>query len=559
MDNKDGRRSRVPAGTFGASNPPPPPAKHPATPPTEAANTPAEARDSSPSEPGEGRARYKSTLVGHPTAGAAASSGPAAPVLAPPKWRGAKPYLQGEEPQPRLSSIPTPPPVAVPPGVDLDAELGTPGRTRITTKVGQPPPAQPPEAALPEEPLAQPVAAAREQEPARLAAIGDAIQQMLDGQASVPMQVEEPSADGIDEIPIDELPIEEILDGFAAPEPEPPPPAVLAAVELTRRAAPRPPATPGSGEAQAPQVIEVPRSSAAIEVDARAESPAVEASAPASKRAERGPAPAAAAPPRVRRPRVEVRLRTEGARVSSLAPAEVRAARNPDAQQAGLGILLVAAMVVIGVGGWFVTRGGYPGPPVRPSAQKVPATPAAAAAALPPVAAPPSLPPASAEPAPVVEERPADAERPAEPAVGTAKPGAKRAPHVAAKPASRALKDEHADDRASSAAREGRDEGAVLRVVPSSEHGDLPEIPARDDVRAAIAQIGAAVRECARGLRGTAQLDITVANTGFVTHAVVGGDFAGTPEGSCIARAARGAQFVPFKKPRFRVIYPFSL
>jgi hypothetical protein len=40
---------------------------------------------------------------------------------------------------------------------------------------------------------------------------------------------------------------------------------------------------------------------------------------------------------------------------------------------------------------------------------------------------------------------------------------------------------------------------------------------------------------------------------------VVGGDFAGTPEGSCIARVARTAQFVRFAKPRFRVIYPFSL
>ena len=64
---------------------------------------------------------------------------------------------------------------------------------------------------------------------------------------------------------------------------------------------------------------------------------------------------------------------------------------------------------------------------------------------------------------------------------------------------------------------------------------------------------------CAHGMQGTAQLDITVADTGFVTSAVVGGDFAGTPEGSCIARAVRSAQFAPFKKPRFRLIYPFSL
>jgi hypothetical protein len=99
----------------------------------------------------------------------------------------------------------------------------------------------------------------------------------------------------------------------------------------------------------------------------------------------------------------------------------------------------------------------------------------------------------------------------------------------------------------------------VLKVTPHDQGSDLPELPSRDDVLAALAPIRAGVDECAHGQHGMAQVDITVASTGFVTHAVVDGDFAGTPEGSCIARAARRAQFVAFKKPTFRVIYPFSL
>ena len=97
------------------------------------------------------------------------------------------------------------------------------------------------------------------------------------------------------------------------------------------------------------------------------------------------------------------------------------------------------------------------------------------------------------------------------------------------------------------------------RVAQSEPSGELPDTPSRDDVKAALVPLWPAVTECAHGQRGMAQLDITVTSSGQVSHAVVGGDFAGTPEGSCIARAARTAQFTPFKKPRFRVIYPFQL
>jgi hypothetical protein len=97
-----------------------------------------------------------------------------------------------------------------------------------------------------------------------------------------------------------------------------------------------------------------------------------------------------------------------------------------------------------------------------------------------------------------------------------------------------------------------------VAVAPRLPAGELPEIPSRDNVLAALEPLRKGIGECAHGQHGVAQLDITVAGNGVVTHAVVGGDFAGTPEGSCIARVARAAQFVPFAKPRFRVIYPFS-
>ena len=45
----------------------------------------------------------------------------------------------------------------------------------------------------------------------------------------------------------------------------------------------------------------------------------------------------------------------------------------------------------------------------------------------------------------------------------------------------------------------------------------------------------------------------------IVATAVVGGDFAGSPEGSCIAKTVKQAQFPQFSKPAFKFTYPVQL
>jgi hypothetical protein len=487
-------------------------------------------------EPTDSRRRYVSTIVGHPTATSGAA-GPLAPVLAPPRWRGAKAYLEGDEPQLRVSAIPTPPPVTA--AQAAAAASGSP--SRVTTKMGPPPsevsPAPPPGESN--------------------AAIGDAIQEMLDGQASVPMQVEEQNAEALDEIPIVDLPIEEILDGFSAPDVLPPPSVPSAG----------PPPVPGAAASAGtePELDTSERNTSPLPPPPptveplQAHGPAAlsaATSAQPEREAALGPRPVA---------RVELKRRhasvdpvPERARpvASSLAPAEVAKRGRGDDAQSGLGLLLVAAMVVIGFGGWLLTQGGYPGPahrvaeppkptaaetttpPRSPGSQPAPGT---AVASLPPVVA--SAPPAVAR---ASDERSGPSER--------AQKSGSRHEHgaAAAKPASPEPKD-------STPAQAPAETSTVLRVTPRDSQADLPDTPSRDNVLSALAPIRATVSECARGQHGLAQLDITVSSAGFVTYAVVGGDFAGTPEGSCIARAARSAQFVAFKKPRFRVIYPFSL
>jgi hypothetical protein len=74
-----------------------------------------------------------------------------------------------------------------------------------------------------------------------------------------------------------------------------------------------------------------------------------------------------------------------------------------------------------------------------------------------------------------------------------------------------------------------------------------------------LESVRSSVQACAAGRSGVADLDITIAHTGIVMHVLVGGDFAGTTEGSCIARAVRQARFPQFKQERFRLLYPYAI
>lgn len=92
-----------------------------------------------------------------------------------------------------------------------------------------------------------------------------------------------------------------------------------------------------------------------------------------------------------------------------------------------------------------------------------------------------------------------------------------------------------------------------------SDVGSLPETPDRSTIQAVLAARTEAVTACANGAHGLADVDIVIASSGRITTATVNGSFAGTPIGSCIARAVRAATFPPFSQPRFEVTYPFHL
>jgi hypothetical protein len=94
----------------------------------------------------------------------------------------------------------------------------------------------------------------------------------------------------------------------------------------------------------------------------------------------------------------------------------------------------------------------------------------------------------------------------------------------------------------------------------ASEGAGLPDTPPRDAVARGLRSVQGAVRGCGGGQHGTANTTVTISgSTGRVQSAQVSGQFAGTPVGSCVARAVRGAQFPRFRRSTFTVNFPFSL
>ena len=553
MEKKDERAPKIPAGTFASSEPPPARRSDPGT--GEGAD-----RGSQPPDEGALRSRYTSTLMGvavppgsEPAPPAVAPVAPVSPVLAPPKWRGAKAYLEGQEPKPRVSAIPTHTPIVSP------EAASTP--SHVNTKLG--PVAPPPP------PFAPPLV------PNAEAAIDQAIERMLEGQTAVPMEVEVAEPDEreqLEELPMDAaIPLDDPSERAV--------PLARVALKTTAARAPQAGVAPPAAAPQAPAA----RAADSGTVDTVSIPAPATAEAPSGARSAPEPAPRAAAELKpaereAERARIDAQeaQRAVANAVSLPAPAldagvSLPAAASP-AQLVPYnhqlrefkgdpnlrnGLILLVAMVVVGAGGWGVTAGGFRRSVPPPSAV-LPPKAAPVTEPLPQQAAPEPA-PTTVAPAPATDPAASTATLPAAPARTTAET---RPSASARTSAQRDTDSERTQPSAPQAAvKTGSDDKPVLRVVPKDapSTATASETPTRQEVLDALEPLRPAVERCAHGQRGIAQLDITVVNTGVVTHAVVAGDFAGTPEGSCMALAARDAKFAPFQKPRFRVIFPFSL
>lgn len=97
-----------------------------------------------------------------------------------------------------------------------------------------------------------------------------------------------------------------------------------------------------------------------------------------------------------------------------------------------------------------------------------------------------------------------------------------------------------------------------LTAASQQNHENLPAKLTRQQVMAGLESVRAALAMCVVPAHGTTYANVTIANTGKVTYSQVEGAFAGTTQGSCMARVLRGATFPRFTSENFKVRYPFQ-
>ena len=108
--------------------------------------------------------------------------------------------------------------------------------------------------------------------------------------------------------------------------------------------------------------------------------------------------------------------------------------------------------------------------------------------------------------------------------------------------------------------------GASIELEPKADRtteaqtmqtNALPELPTREAVKASLEQMRPVLASCADPARGTTYVNLTLNGAGRATYAEVEGTFAGTPAGSCMARALRSGSYPKFSAPAFKVRYPY--
>jgi hypothetical protein len=105
--------------------------------------------------------------------------------------------------------------------------------------------------------------------------------------------------------------------------------------------------------------------------------------------------------------------------------------------------------------------------------------------------------------------------------------------------------------------------GASLKPRPRGRAGasgsEAPEELDRERVVAAMNALTPQLRACVGDRHGVADVTLTVRAAGVVSHALVEGPFAGSEQGTCIARTLRTARLPASPYAVSRVAYPFQL
>lgn len=101
----------------------------------------------------------------------------------------------------------------------------------------------------------------------------------------------------------------------------------------------------------------------------------------------------------------------------------------------------------------------------------------------------------------------------------------------------------------------GRPAASAAAPAPAS---NLPAVPDRSAVIAALRGAGSSVRSCGTGQGGVATVTIVFNSRGEVNTATVAAPVTGA-QASCVTSAVRRVHVPAFSRPTFSVTYPFAL
>ena len=143
------------------------------------------------------------------------------------------------------------------------------------------------------------------------------------------------------------------------------------------------------------------------------------------------------------------------------------------------------------------------------------------------------------------------------------------APVAAAPPPRKSGKHDELDDLLNQGSKGGDDapkparKAAAAREEPSGGGADesLPDQLDKSAIVAGMSRVKPRVIGCFDQFKvpGTANVAITINGGGRVSTANVTGQFAGTPTGECVAKAAKSASFPKFKGAAQSIVYPYIL
>jgi predicted Zn finger-like uncharacterized protein len=98
------------------------------------------------------------------------------------------------------------------------------------------------------------------------------------------------------------------------------------------------------------------------------------------------------------------------------------------------------------------------------------------------------------------------------------------------------------------------------RPEPAADDS-LPDQLDKGAIQGGMAKVKGKVGSCYEQFKvpGMANVQVTIGKNGHVSSANVSGSFSGTPTGSCVEKAVKGASFPPFKGAAMTFTYPFIL